>query len=619
MPDGRYNVDGVIQRETARLRAVAEALQADLRHTNSDTAAGTPRRSGPMVWVDEGQLLCQTGRLGNDVRVVALRSDRRLVRVTSWVVSDDGAWVAVCGSTATDDQYEILAFQIDGSSGSLIMSERLVSPAIRSCGAAVLWVRRDEAHRPFEVVAWSRSGGRQRIYREDDVRFRVTLDGAAGSRALIRSRGVGVSELVLAESCCESAQIGASVVVSRETGSDSSAVLAGEQVLVLDANAQQVWSTGTDSVLPQLPADFVGTRIGVVDTVPYVEGRREGHAALWCPTWGVDALWTAPPGGAIRPAAVAADGIRLGVSSPAQPLSVILGRRDGTSDARSAAAARSEGRRLLATAIDGTEIPITLFSASTTGGKGSAPVVTIVYGCYGMPLDSIFDPLLAMLIDAGVDVALCHVRGGGELGPTWHAAGTGAGKLVSIEDYLACVEFLAELPEIDAGAVGCLASSAGALVAASAVLRRPALFSAVQLVHPFLTPELILIDDSAPLAVTDRHEFGDPTRDDWVPEISPLAYAATMEPADLPRMWVRVGADDFRAPLWGVEAWLEALSAVHGSRLPTPVVQVGSHAHSGSADREEALWGSCLAMAWLLDALGRAEVATARAGRAGTG
>lgn len=270
----------------------------------------------------------------------------------------------------------------------------------------------------------------------------------------------------------------------------------------------------------------------------------------------------------------------------------------------------------MATSMDGTEIPVTLFSATSKGGREPAPLVTIVYGCYGMPLDSIFDPLLAMLIEAGIDIALCHVRGGGELGPEWHAAGAGARKLISIEDYLACVEFLAGLPEIDEGRVGCLASSAGALVAASAVLRRPALFSAVQLVHPFLTPELILADDTAPLAVTDRHEFGDPSRDDWVPEISPLAYAAAMEPVDLPRMWVRVGADDFRAPLWGVEEWLATLSAVHGTRVPSPVVQVGSHAHSGSADREEALRANCLAMAWLLDALGRAEadVVTARAG-----
>jgi hypothetical protein len=59
--------------------------------------------------------------------------------------------------------------------------------------------------------------------------------------------------------------------------------------------------------------------------------------------------------------------------------------------------------------------------------------VLFVYGAYGYKLHPQFNPAEVSLLDRGVVLAVAHVRGGGELGAAWHAAGgcmwllTGAG------------------------------------------------------------------------------------------------------------------------------------------------------------------------------------------------
>lgn len=82
---------------------------------------------------------------------------------------------------------------------------------------------------------------------------------------------------------------------------------------------------------------------------------------------------------------------------------------------------------------------------------GSAPCLLAVYGAYGHCLPTDYDPARLPLVARGWVLALAHVRGGGELGRGWHAAGRGKHKPTSATDLEACLQHL-----VAAGERGCM-------------------------------------------------------------------------------------------------------------------------------------------------------------------
>ena len=118
-------------------------------------------------------------------------------------------------------------------------------------------------------------------------------------------------------------------------------------------------------------------------------------------------------------------------------------------------------RQLWATSADGTAVPLTVAcaaealppgsrgSSSSSGGSSSGeaplrprPCLLVVYGSYGHSLPTGFLAERLPLLHRGWVLALAHVRGGGELGRRWHAAGRGPLKANSLADLEACLDHL---------------------------------------------------------------------------------------------------------------------------------------------------------------------------------
>lgn len=139
-----------------------------------------------------------------------------------------------------------------------------------------------------------------------------------------------------------------------------------------------------------------------------------------------------------------------------------------------------EARRFFATAKDGTRIPYTLIYRKGMKRDGTNPVWISAYGSYGI---SAYTPSFAgrtlALVDAGAIVAYANVRGGGEYGREWHAAGKLAHKPNTWRDLIAvCEELIAEkytaTPHLAIGG-----RSAGGIAVGRAMTERPDLFAAV--------------------------------------------------------------------------------------------------------------------------------------------
>jgi len=131
-----------------------------------------------------------------------------------------------------------------------------------------------------------------------------------------------------------------------------------------------------------------------------------------------------------------------------------------------------------ATSSDGTKVPMTIVYRRGTRFDGTSPTWLIGYGSGGTSLPPTFVPARKAWYDRGGIVVSAHVRGGGELGASWHEAALREKKVRAIEDFVACAERLVALRYTSPATLGVYGRSAGGIVVGGAIVRRPDLFRA---------------------------------------------------------------------------------------------------------------------------------------------
>ncbi len=175
-------------------------------------------------------------------------------------------------------------------------------------------------------------------------------------------------------------------------------------------------------------------------------------------------------------------------------------------------------RRLLATADDGTPVPVVVsIRADALGPDGlprsPAPLLLSCYGGFGVRHHPEAEPSVpAWLETGGVHVA-AQLRGGGELGPAWHEAGRGSGKTRTVRDLLDVARFLAAEGWTTPRRTVAVGASHGGFVVTAAALRDPSAFGGVIAVAPLL--DIVDLGRHG-LGGQWRHEFG--ADGEWPPE-----------------------------------------------------------------------------------------------------
>ncbi|KAM4681378.1 prolyl endopeptidase-like isoform 6-T7 [Amazona ochrocephala] len=137
--------------------------------------------------------------------------------------------------------------------------------------------------------------------------------------------------------------------------------------------------------------------------------------------------------------------------------------------------------RLLAKSKDETLVPITVFHNMNSKELHRKPLLVHVYGAYGIDLNMSFKEDKLMLIEEGWILAYCHVRGGGELGLSWHKDGCQHNKLKGLHDLKACIMLLHELGFSQPKYTALAAASAGGVLAGALCNTAPELIRAMVL------------------------------------------------------------------------------------------------------------------------------------------
>jgi oligopeptidase B len=248
-----------------------------------------------------------------------------------------------------------------------------------------------------------------------------------------------------------------------------------------------------------------------------------------------------------------------------------------------------QSERLWATASDGTRIPISIVYRKGLAHDGNAPMVLNGYGSYGSSQSATFSSNRLSLLDRGVVYAIAHIRGGGEMGKTWHDQGRMMKKKNTFTDFIASAEYLIAQKYTARDRLVITGGSAGGLLMGAVTNMRPDLFKAVVAEVPFVDVINTMSDASLPLTVGEFEEWGNPkvkAEYDYIKTYCP--YTNTV-PRAYPTMLVKTSLNDSQVMYWEPAKWVAKMRSVKTDKNPLLFkINMGA-GHGGSSGRYDAL------------------------------
>ena len=214
---------------------------------------------------------------------------------------------------------------------------------------------------------------------------------------------------------------------------------------------------------------------------------------------------------------------------------------------------------------DGTMVPMSLVHAKEFARDGSHPTWLEGYGGYGITIDPSFSPTRLAWIEKRGLLAFCHVRGGGELGEDWHKDGMLQKKQHTIDDMIACAEWLVDGKYTTSRRLAGEGTSNGGITIGGAITQRPELFAAA----------LIRVGVSNPLRFEETEnvlnipEYGSVKTEDGFKGLHAMdPYLHVKDGTKYPAILLTTGATDPRVAPWQVTKMAARLQAATSSDKP---------------------------------------------------
>jgi oligopeptidase B len=260
--------------------------------------------------------------------------------------------------------------------------------------------------------------------------------------------------------------------------------------------------------------------------------------------------------------------------------------------------------RLWATARDGVKVPISIVYKKGIKRDGSAPLFLTGYGSYGIGTPAAFGITRLSLLDRGMAFAIAHIRGGDEMGETWHDDGMLMKKKNTFNDFVDCAAYLVKEKWTSKDRLVIEGGSAGGLLMGAVVNQRPDLFHAVHSAVPFVDVMNTMMDASLPLTVGEYLEWGNPNEKaayDYMKSYSPYD---NLEKHAYPAILVTTSLNDSQVGYWEPAKYVARLRTLKTDKSPLLLkVNMGA-GHGGSSGRYDRLREQAFEYAWLLNQVG---------------
>jgi oligopeptidase B len=218
-----------------------------------------------------------------------------------------------------------------------------------------------------------------------------------------------------------------------------------------------------------------------------------------------------------------------------------------------------QSERLLATARDGTKVPVSLVYRKDTEMDGQSPLLQIGYGAYGLSFPITFSTSRLSLLDRGFIVAVAHIRGGSEMGRHWYLNGRQHNKRNTFTDFIDVSKFLIEQGYTSPAHLYARGGSAGGLLIGAVINMAPELYNGVVAAVPFVDVITTMLDPDIPLTTSEYDEWGNPNVEEDYNYI--LAYSPydQVESKAYPNMLVTSGLHDSQVQYWEPTKWVAKL------------------------------------------------------------
>jgi len=268
---------------------------------------------------------------------------------------------------------------------------------------------------------------------------------------------------------------------------------------------------------------------------------------------------------------------------------------------------RYASERVWVEASDGVKVPVSVVYRRDAFARNSTNSLYIYgYGSYGYPLPIGFSSSRLSLLDRGVVIAYAHIRGGGEMGDSWHDAGKMMVKRNTFSDFIAVTEQLVAKGYGARGRVAIEGGSAGGLLMGAVVNERPELFRVVLSHVPFVDVMNTMLDASLPLTVAEYEEWGNPNEAEAFEYMRSYSPYDNLKAAEYPAMLVKTSLNDSQVMYWEPAKYVAKLRTLKTNDTPLLLHINMDAGHGGASGRYDYLKEIAFDYAFLLTELGAA-------------
>lgn len=218
-----------------------------------------------------------------------------------------------------------------------------------------------------------------------------------------------------------------------------------------------------------------------------------------------------------------------------------------------------KSERLWATAVDGTQIPISLVYHKNTIINKNTPLLLYSYGSYGITIDAGFSSTRLSLLDRGFIFVIAHVRGSEYLGRKWYENGKLLNKKNTFTDFIACAKFLIEKKYTSNKHLYASGGSAGGLLMGVIINMNPELFYGIIASVPFVDVVTTMLDDSIPLTTGEYDEWGNPNEKEYYDYMKSYSPYDNVVKQNYPNMLITTGLNDSQVQYFEPAKWIAKL------------------------------------------------------------